>query len=147
MPGLQDMPAEALLTLKKVRYFRQKMADGNYAYVVDGRLDLSAQSLKKLPDLSHVIVKGDFVCSKNDLLTLIGAPRVVEGSFYCTGNPRLDSLRTLTTDIKGKIFTDHGNFPSLELMRKERPEIFKEEGKAAEKGESLATKFSRFLSS
>ena len=39
-------------------------------FVVKGDLNLSRMNLTELPDLSHVIVKGDFECCGNQLESL-----------------------------------------------------------------------------
>ncbi len=56
-------------------------------FIIKGDLDLSDLGLKKLPDLSDVIVEGEFNCSNNNLQSLKGAPQSVDGGFYCRGNP------------------------------------------------------------
>ena len=46
------------------------------------------------------VVDGNFSCSKNQLRTLEGSPRVVRGSFWCEGNP-LISLEGAPEVIEG----------------------------------------------
>jgi hypothetical protein len=46
------------------------------------------------------VVDGNFSCSKNQLRTLEGSPRVVRGSFWCEGNP-LISLKGAPEVIEG----------------------------------------------
>jgi hypothetical protein len=53
---------------------------------VPGSIDLQNRELRALPDLSAVIVGGDFLCGRNNLVSLKGAPRVVNGDFACEEN-------------------------------------------------------------
>ena len=55
-------------------------------FVIEGDLDLSNMNLTKLPDLSKVIINGNFNCANNNLASLKGAPKEVRGSFYCYNN-------------------------------------------------------------
>ena len=49
--------------------------------------------LKELPDfLFDVEISSEFDCSNNNLTSLKGCPRVVNGGFYCDSNPDLTSL-------------------------------------------------------
>lgn len=55
-----------------------------YDFILEAHLDLSGFELEYLPDLSDVIIIGDFDCSDNNLCSLYGAPRLyVGGSFNC----------------------------------------------------------------
>jgi hypothetical protein len=56
----------------KVDYVKQK--DGTL--VVPGNLNVSNLGLTQLPDLSDVVVQGNFSCLKNNLTSLKGAPRM-----------------------------------------------------------------------
>ena len=56
-------------------------------FVFEANLNLSGLDLQELPDLSRVVVLGDFDCSDNELLSLQGAPHLfVGGSFNCSAN-------------------------------------------------------------
>ncbi len=55
-------------------------------FVIEGDLDLSGMKLKKLPDLSEVIVEGDFICSDNELESLRGRPKEIGGDFDFSRN-------------------------------------------------------------
>ncbi len=62
-------------------------------FVVEGNLDFSFQELTELPDLSEVIVKGNFECTHcPQLASLKGAPKEVGGYFSCIECPQLTSL-------------------------------------------------------
>lgn len=64
---------------------------GGY-FLVPGNIDLNMQGLTELPDLTNVIVKGNFECICNNLTSLKGAPKYVGGDFLCIGN-ELTSLK------------------------------------------------------
>lgn len=81
--------AEQILKDLEVSYSREK--DGTL--VVDDDIDLSRRGLTRLPDLSRVIVKGDFACRHNQLESLEGTPQTIEGSLYVQDN--------LLTSLKG----------------------------------------------
>lgn len=59
-------------------------------FVVKGNIDISDMDLTELPDLSTVVVKGIFDCSRNFLTSLKGAPKEVD-VFACNFN-KLTSL-------------------------------------------------------
>lgn len=69
-------------------------------FVIKGNLDLSKMSLTKLPDLSKVTVEGDFLCNRNKLTTLEGAPKKVGGNFSCASN-QLTSLQGAPQEVGG----------------------------------------------
>lgn len=54
-------------------------------FIINGNIDLSHMDLTELPDLSTVIVRGAFDCSRNMLKSLNGAPKKVE-RFDCSFN-------------------------------------------------------------
>ncbi|HEY6393699.1 MAG TPA: hypothetical protein VIX89_20620, partial [Bryobacteraceae bacterium] len=82
------------LTQHSIRWERE----GDYIVVKDIRL--SGNHLDSLPDLSAVIVRGDFDCSENRLTSLKGVPQRIGGSFLCWGN-RLASLDGGPQEIGG----------------------------------------------
>ena len=83
-------------------YNLYEMPDG---FVVNGDLDLSGQEdLEELPDLSKVIVKGNFYCSNcHNLRTLKGSPKEVGRSFVCFCCENLTSLEGAPEQV-GKEF-------------------------------------------
>ncbi len=58
--------------------------------------------LDKLPEMSTITVKGNFVCATNNLSDLTGAPYTITGDCKFSGNP-LVSLRGMPHKIGGKI--------------------------------------------
>ncbi len=78
--------AEQKLTEWGVKYKRKN--DGT---IVVRELDISGKKLTRLPDLSNVVVLGDFICQNNQLTSLAGSPKSVGRGFYCDGN-KLTSL-------------------------------------------------------
>lgn len=92
-----------------------KIPDGT---VCDGNINLRDLDLKVLPDLSNIILIGDFDCSKNQLTSLKGAPKEVGGRFNCVDN-QLTSLEGSPEKV-GRDFYCRGNqLTSLEGAPKE----------------------------
>ena len=81
-------------------------------FVVEGDLDFSGQGLTELPDLSEVIVKGDFDCSQNQLISLAGAPRTVGGYFDCSQN-QLTRLVGAPQTVGRDFFCSYNQLTSL----------------------------------
>lgn len=78
--------AEQALTDWGVVYSRQD--DGTI--IVKGNLILSNKNLTQLPDLTRVIVKGNFHCDRNQLTSLEGCPAYVGKNFWCQFNQLSD---------------------------------------------------------
>jgi hypothetical protein len=74
---------------------------------VDGDVDLSNNSLSKLP-LKFGIVRGDFYCFHNKLTTLEGSPKEVGRTFWCNYN-NLDNLN-MCPQIVGSLGGNLGDF-------------------------------------
>lgn len=95
------------------------MPDG---FVIEGDLDLRDKGMTELPDLSKVIVKGDFNCSKNRLKSLKGSPQTVAGNFSCIKN-KLTSLEGVPQKIGGSFFcTENKGLNSLLGIPQMKPE-------------------------
>lgn len=80
----------------------------------EGNIALHLKNLVTLPDLSNVILKGDFFCNNNRLTSLVGAPAVVQGNFTCHEN-NLASLAGAPT-VVGKTFWCHTGNPDLKHL-------------------------------
>ncbi|MBR4931917.1 MAG: hypothetical protein IKZ02_02695 [Alphaproteobacteria bacterium] len=63
----------------------------NEEFIFNGDIDLSHSNSTKLPDLSNVILEGNFNCSCNQLFSLKGTPKIIKGSFNCSFN-KLNTL-------------------------------------------------------
>ena len=90
-------------------------------FVINGDLYISRYSFKRLPDLSNVIVKGNFNCSWCENLTsLEGAPKEVGGDFSCWTCKNLTSLKGAPEEV-GRYFNCSWceNLTSLEGAPKE----------------------------
>ena len=72
-------------------------------FVIEGDLDLSNKGLTELPDLSEVVVNGDFSCANNKLTSLKGAPKEVGGDFSCAHN-QLTSLEGAPKEVGGDFY-------------------------------------------
>ena len=81
-------------------------------FVVEGDLSLNGQGLSELPDLSEVIVKGNFNCGNNQLTSLAGAPQKVGGGFYCSDN-QLTSLAGAPQKVGGHFDCYNNQLTSL----------------------------------
>lgn len=73
---------------------------------VYGDVEITNTSLRKLP-LRFGKVSGNFICSRNKLQSLIGAPSYVGGHFNCYGN-QLKSLKYAPLEVGGD-FSSHEN--------------------------------------
>jgi len=80
---------------------------------IKGNLNLSGLGLTKLPNLSHVVVDGDFDCSDNQLSTLEGSPQEVGGGFYCHHN-QLSTLEGGPQKVGGDFNCDFNQLSTLE---------------------------------
>ena len=96
--------------LQAEHYTYQKRADGTLQ--VSGSIDLARRGLKALPDLSDVVVTGDFHCQDNHLTSLKGAPREVHGGFWCNGN-KLETLEHTPERITGQFVCHDNNLTTL----------------------------------
>jgi len=96
--------------LKDWRVSYEKKPDGTL--VVPGNLDISGKGLTRLPDLSSVVVGGDFRCSDNQLTSLKGAPKSVGGDFYSCSN-QLISLDGAPQSVGGSFLCYNNQLTSL----------------------------------
>ena len=85
---------------------------GNFLYV-PGNVSFTRANMTELPDLSQVIVGGNFYCEWNQLSSLIGAPHEVRGTFLCDNN-RLISLEGAPEIIGGHFSCARNQLSSLE---------------------------------
>lgn len=78
---------------------------------VEGTVDISFKELEEIP-VSFGIVKGDFNCSNNRLISLKGAPMQVGVSFFCHQN-RLTSLEGSPKTIGKAFVCSHNELTTL----------------------------------
>ncbi len=90
----------------------QKMGTKDKPFVIKGSLDLRGLGLSELPDLSCVVIEGDFLCSHNKLSSLKGAPSAVKGKFVCSGN-QLTSLEGAPQSVGGSFYCRDNPLTSL----------------------------------
>ena len=78
---------------------------------IDQDVDISDLYLSELPEfLSGLHVNGSFFCSHNQLTSLQGAPKSVDGNFYCGSNPikfTEEQVRSVC-DVRGTVFVRGG---------------------------------------
>ncbi|TAL38016.1 MAG: hypothetical protein EPN97_04410 [Alphaproteobacteria bacterium] len=91
-------------------YSFQRQGDGRL--LVQGNIDIANRQLAELPDLSCVIVTGNFYCQDNQLTSLKGAPSEVRGGFWCNGN-RLESLEYSPNGITGQYICSNNRLSTL----------------------------------
>ena len=101
-------PAEQALIDWGVDY---KLQAGGVIYV-PGDIDIRSRNLSRLPDLSRVVVQGNFDCSHNQLVSLKGSPRDVHGNFTCSAN-RLMTLDGAPQKTGGNFYCGKNNLTSL----------------------------------
>ena len=87
-----------------------KQSDG---FVYNGYIDLSNADLKKLPNLSHIIVTESFYVDKNKLSSFVGAPKEVGEVFYANENPVIN-LEGISRKIA---HLDLGECPKLNSLK------------------------------
>jgi hypothetical protein len=75
--AVQEDPSEVALQRLNVIY--TKRDDGRL--LVETTLDFRDRDMKEFPDLSNVVVQGDFLFGMNELTSLKGAPYSVSGDF------------------------------------------------------------------
>jgi len=89
----------------------KKQSDGSL--LVPGDLDISCKGLTKLPDLSAVLVGGNFSCHDNQLTSLKGAPHSVGDDFSCSHN-QLTSLEHAPRSVGAGFYCNNNQLTSLE---------------------------------
>ncbi|MBR6356022.1 MAG: hypothetical protein IKR92_04110 [Alphaproteobacteria bacterium] len=82
-------------------------------FVIKGGLDLGRNMYMKLPDLSKVIVEGNFDCRGCHLKSFVGAPKKVTGDFNGFGN-EVTSLEGMTEIVGGNCNLSRNKLTSLE---------------------------------
>lgn len=82
-------------------------------FVIKGDLDLSKMELTQLPDLSTIIVEGNFYCSNNLLTSLKGAPQIIKGNFDCSHN-KITSLEGVSQNLSRSFNCSNNELTSLE---------------------------------
>ena len=53
---------------------------------INGNLYLVKLGLTELPDMSNIVINGNFTCNNNKLTSLVGLPRVIKGYLDCYKN-------------------------------------------------------------
>jgi len=84
----------------------------NYSINVYQDVDLCSKELTKFP-FNFNLIKGNFNCCWNKLITLQGAPKTVEGNFSCYDN-RLVDLKGAPKTIEGHFDCSYNNLTTLE---------------------------------
>jgi len=98
-------------TLHKLGCAFERQPDGTL--LVEGSIDLAGNGLTQLPELSSVILTGNFLCYNNQLTSLKGAPQSVGGNFYCDNN-QLTSLKSGPQAVGGSFGCSNNHLTNLE---------------------------------
>ena len=86
---------------------------------VNGNVNLFKKNLTEFPDyIQFGVVRGNFVCTDNNLTSLRGVPRVVSRGFYCDIN-KLTSLEGAPEKVGEKFDCNYTQLSSLEGVPKE----------------------------
>jgi len=93
-----------------IKEFCYQNPDGTWS--ADGDVFLFRMKLTKLP-VRFKEVKGNFICSFNNLTSLEGGPKIVKGDFYCIRN-KLTSLEGAPMEVGGSFFCFSNELTSLE---------------------------------
>lgn len=97
-------------------YDLNNLPDG---FVIKGDLDLSGMGLTKLPNLSKVIVEGNFNCSDNNLTQLDGMPKEIGGNFDFSKN-KISKLDRYLSKISGNITYSGNPFVKYKIEKKKK---------------------------
>ena len=81
--------------------------------VIEGDLYMEALGLKKIPNMKHIIVKGDFSIGYNNIRSLEGSPKEVGGGYYCYNN-RIKNWNGISKKINGVLWCYNNELESLE---------------------------------
>ena len=91
---------------------------------VSGNVNLFRRDLTEFPDyIQFGVVRGNFVCTDNNLTSLRGVPREVGQGFYCDIN-KLTSLEGAPEKVGEKFDCNYNQLSSLEGGPKEVGESF-----------------------
>ena len=86
---------------------------------VDGNVILVLKDLSKFPEyIQFGVVGGNFDCSNNNIISLRGCPRKVDGFFNCNYN-KLKSLEKGPVEVGSSVYCFRNNLKSLEGAPKE----------------------------
>lgn len=107
-PHTANSEAEQALQSWQIDY--TKRSDGTI--FVAGDINLWNKNLSQLPDLSQVVVQGNFICDNNNLTSLQGAPRAVGGNFSCDHN-QLKNLQGAPKTVGGYFSCSHNQLADL----------------------------------
>ena len=97
---------------KKSQYYDIFKLPKNKRLVREGNLDLSEIELTELPDLSNVIIKGNFIFCRNRISSFKGCPSKIGGRLICFMN-NLSSWQYAPLKIGGGIDCSCNEFTSL----------------------------------
>lgn len=96
---------------------RWKISDDGISIDVDGDVNMCRKGLHRIiPKFNKI--NGKFLCSENNLLSLIGSPKQTASDFSCSGN-KLDSIELIDVIVGRNLDVSYNNITSLEGLPKE----------------------------
>jgi hypothetical protein len=137
---MNTVEAEKFLNEWRYQFVRQD--DGRL--LVPGNLDIARRNLRELPDLSCVIVCGNFYCQDNLLTSLKGAPAEVRGGFWCNGN-QLETLEYSPKGVTGQYICHDNKLTSLKHAPEEILGDFSCAGNRLTSFEGAPKKFNKLM--
>jgi hypothetical protein len=117
-------------------------------YIIgDNTIILANSNIKQFPEfINFSYINGGFHCENNDLTSLRGCPKLVQGSFFCSANylkssgliggPKevegsygasnceLESLEGIAQKIQESIYLENNRLTSLEFIPKETGNLY-----------------------
>ena len=115
--GFLTDPAEIEAWLNKMRIINYTVGKDGIVDVNEDVIDISEKKLKKIP-VQFGKVSGSFYCSRNQLMSLKGAPKEVGGSFWCDHN-QLTSLEGAPETVGGSFGCTNATLTNLKDAPKE----------------------------
>ncbi len=100
--SIDDIPENIIVEgdLTVSNYGLEELPECFKNMVVKGNFNCSANNLITLKNMPKVL--GSIDCSQNELCSLEGAPQEINGSFICRDNPHLKSLKGAPEIVKNK---------------------------------------------
>lgn len=107
----------------EIEAWLEEMEIENYTINDDGTVDVNGDVQLEKKDLKEIpvqfgVVKGDFECYQNQLISLSGCPKEVKGDFWCFDN-QLTSLEGAPQKVGGSFWCNQNRLTSLEGAPKE----------------------------
>lgn len=100
------------INLYSIEENKDTLSPFKFTVSVRNNVNLKKKGLTYLP-IQFDVIEGNFDCSNNQLISLLGSPKEVHGVFDCSYN-KLTSLQYAPTKIKRDLEASHNEIVSLE---------------------------------